>query len=121
MKEFKGVWHKVADGDLPKLGERVLVSYWTLDKEIDTSIGFLEEQKFEDGVRKRWYMDDDNIFILELDEVIAWTELPEYEDENLDPCQNCKYAYTVSTTKSKSFRICRSKTLCARGADCVIK
>jgi len=115
MKEFKGIWHKVADGDLPELGERVLVSYWTLDREIDTSIGFLEEQEFKDGVWKRWYMDDDNIFILELDEVIAWMELPEYKEKSLNPCQNCKYAYMVSTTKTEPLRICKRKTLCSGG------
>lgn len=90
MKEFKGAWHKVADGDLPELEERVLVSYKLEDKSLKTTVGYLKKfniYEFETlfdaevvGFEKGWITLDDCCFI-ELDKVIAWTELPEYEDE----------------------------------------
>lgn len=85
MKEFKGVWHKVADGDLPELEEVVLIAF--KDGGLETTIGYLREYnvyktwQIRDeiiGTRKGWVTIDYEIF--RLNEVVAWTELPEYEE-----------------------------------------
>lgn len=85
MKEFKGVWHKVADGDLPELEEVVLIAF--KDGGLETTIGYLREYnvyktwQIRDeiiGTRKGWVTIDHEIF--GFNEVVAWTELPEYEE-----------------------------------------
>lgn len=86
MKEFKGVWHKVADGDLPELEELVLIA--VKDGYLgETTIGYLREYnvyktwQIRDeiiGTRKGWVTIDHEIF--GFNEVVAWTELPEYEE-----------------------------------------
>ena len=86
MKEFKSVWHKVADGDLPELEEVVLIAF--KDGGLETTIGYLREYnvyktwQIRDeiiGTRKGWVTIDNEIF--RLNEVIAWMEIPEYEEE----------------------------------------
>lgn len=84
MKEFKGVWHKVVDGDLPELEEVVLIAF--KDRGLETTIGYLREYnvyktwQIRDeiiGTRKGWVTIDE---IFRFNEVVAWTELPEYEE-----------------------------------------
>lgn len=86
MEEFKGVWHKVADGDLPELEEVVLIAVKEGYLE-ETTIGYLREYnvyktwQIRDeiiGTRKGWVTIDHEIF--GFNEVVAWTELPEYEE-----------------------------------------
>lgn len=86
MKEFKGVWHKVADGDLPELEELVLIAF--KDGGLGTTIGYLKEYniyktwQIQDkiiGTRKGWATIDYETF--GFNEVVAWMELPEYEEE----------------------------------------
>ena len=43
MKEFKGAWHKVADGDFPELEELVLIACRIEDGDLETTIGYLRE------------------------------------------------------------------------------
>ena len=85
MKKFKGVWHKVADGDLPELEEIVLIAF--KDRGLETTIGYLREYnvyktwQIRDeiiGTRKGWATIDHEIF--RFDEIVAWTELPEYKE-----------------------------------------
>lgn len=87
MKEFKGAWHKVADGDFPELEELVLIACRIEDGDLETTIGYLREYnvyktwQIRDeiiGTRKGWTTIDHEIF--RLNEVVAWTELPEYEE-----------------------------------------
>lgn len=85
MKEFKGVWHKVADEDLPEPEEVVLIAF--KDGGLETTIGYLREY----NVYKTWQIRDEVIGtrrgyvtidheIFRLNEVVAWTELSEYEE-----------------------------------------
>lgn len=85
MKEFKGVWHKVADEDLPELEEVVLIAL--KDGGLETTIGYLREYnvyktwQIRDeiiGTRKGWVTIDYETF--RFNEVVAWTELPEYKE-----------------------------------------
>lgn len=66
----KTIWHSVADGDLPMDGQTILtintngyyeVLYYNTDK------GFWTYDDYGHGVR--------------LDNIVAWTELPEYKTE----------------------------------------
>ena len=50
MKEFKGAWHKVADGDFPELEELVLIACRIEDGDLETTIGYLREY----NVYKTW-------------------------------------------------------------------
>ena len=81
MKEFKGVWYKVANGDLPEFEKWVLIAYRLSNEKFVTSIGRLEEYQFfkDSEILKRWELDNYET-ILKPDEVIAWTELPKYEE-----------------------------------------
>ena len=81
MKEFKGAWYKVANGDLPEFEKWVLIAYRLSNEKFVTSIGRLEEYQFfkDSEILKRWELDNYET-ILKLHEVIAWTELPEYEE-----------------------------------------
>ncbi len=76
----KSAWHKIIDGNLPKLDERVLLAFPILDGEFGVSIGSLIEWECDKGILKRWIMDDESVFMLDFDEVIAWMEIPEYKD-----------------------------------------
>lgn len=85
MKEFKGVWHKVADGDLPELEELVLIAF--KDGDLETTIGYLREYNVYKtwrirgeiiGTRKGWATTDYETF--GFDKVVAWMEIPKYEE-----------------------------------------
>ena len=64
----KTIWHKVVDGDLPKDDRSIR---W-LDK------GNCYIEGYYDTDTEKFVIDCDNYFYK--DEVIAWTELPEYKE-----------------------------------------
>lgn len=67
----KTIWHKVADGDLPK-------EYHEVRFVSDTG-------HYRNGIYKEvtnaFYVDGDIEY--SIDEIIAWTELPKYKEETL--------------------------------------
>lgn len=72
----KTIWHKVADGDLPKNANYVLVAYrYALRRYsiVSYAIACYEGNNF-----RKWSTSDD--YFKHDDDVIAWTELPEYKE-----------------------------------------
>lgn len=68
----KTVWHKVADGDLPKENMEVCCFYKNGNYDVGKLISAWGKHK--------WDLNRVNVFV-ELNDVIAWTELPKYEGE----------------------------------------
>ena len=66
---------------MPELEKWVLVTYQLSNKKFVTLIGCLEEYGFftDSEILKRWELNDYET-VLKLDEVVAWMELPEYEE-----------------------------------------
>lgn len=77
MKEFKGVWYKVAENP-PEPEKDVLVYYKNYFGENIYRTGYWQD--LYRGYRCWWVYDgfDDEI---NESNIIAWTELPEYEEE----------------------------------------
>ena len=67
----KTVWHKVADGDIPKYIGDIIMAIKSNDR-IITTTGRYRLYDF--------YISD--IGLIEKEKVIAWTELPEYKEMN---------------------------------------
>ena len=78
MKEFKGIWHKITDGCLPEPEKDILIYYRNYRDKSAIRVGYWED--LHRDYRCWWVYDrvDDEI---NESEIIAWTELPEYEDE----------------------------------------
>lgn len=68
----KTVWHKVADGDLPKEDIEVCCFYRNGNYDVGKLITAWGKHK--------WDMNYYGVFV-ELNNVFAWTELPKYEGE----------------------------------------
>nr|DAG58019.1 MAG TPA: hypothetical protein [Caudoviricetes sp.] len=77
MKEFKGVWHKVAENP-PKPEKEVLIYYKNYLGKAIYRTGYWQD--LHRGYRCWWVYDRVDDEINESD-IIAWTELPEYEEE----------------------------------------
>ena len=77
MKEFKGAWHKVAE-DPPEEEKEVLIYYKNYFGEAIYRNGYWQD--LYRGYRCWWVYDGIDDEINESD-IIAWTELPEYEEE----------------------------------------
>ena len=67
LEATKQKWHKVADGDLPKDENRVLL-YFGVDDYCDGQF-----------IRGRFWCDSCGWF--DVEEVIAWCEIPQYTEE----------------------------------------
>jgi hypothetical protein len=77
MKEFKGVWHKVAEDGLPKTNDYILVYLRSRSKSYYPTVSMARYIPNYGG----WWiaancsktLDDD-------DDVVAWMEIPEYKE-----------------------------------------
>lgn len=69
----KQVWHKVADGDLPAQLKDVLCVTEDIYKDKMITVGCITNNNlwFLECDRERWH---------NIEDVIAWTELPEYKE-----------------------------------------
>lgn len=69
----KTVWHKVADGDLPAQLKDVLCVTEDIYKDKMITVGCITNNNlwFLECDRERWH---------NIEDVIAWTELPEYKE-----------------------------------------
>lgn len=77
MKEVKGVWHKVAEDGLPKTDDYILVClrnrYGGPQPTISMAAYDPDEEYWWIAVNYSETLDED-------DEVVAWMEIPEYEE-----------------------------------------
>lgn len=78
MKEFKGAWHKVSEDGLPKTGDYILVYLRSRSKSYHPTVSMARYTPNYGGwwiaVNSPEILDDD-------DEIVAWMEIPKYEEQ----------------------------------------
>lgn len=79
MKEKKiGVWHKVSEDGLPKTNDYILVYLRSRSKSyyptVSMAMYYPDEEHWWVAVNSPEILDDD-------DEIVAWMEIPKYEEE----------------------------------------
>lgn len=75
MKENKGVWHKVAEDGLPKTDDYILVY---IRSELCQPI--ISMAAYDPDYGDWWIALNDSETLDDDDEVVAWMEIPEYEE-----------------------------------------
>ena len=77
MKEFRGVWHKVAEDGLPKTDDYILVYIRSRSESYQPTTSMAA---YDPDYGDWWIAINDSEMLDDDDEVVAWTELPEYEE-----------------------------------------
>ena len=78
MKEFKGVWHKVSEEGLPKTDDYILVYIRDKSKSYQPTISMAA---YDPDYESWWIAANYSETLDDDDKVIAWMEIPEYEEE----------------------------------------
>lgn len=79
---YKPVWHKVADGDLPKEGTEIYCCHKRVVELVYTVCSYFTDDSEE---TPHFYHYDREEGWIRQDDIIAWTELPKYERRIMKP------------------------------------
>ena len=78
VKPDKGIWHKVSEDGLPKTNDYILVYLRSRSKSYHPTVSmamyYPDEEHWWIAVNSPEILDDD-------DEIVAWMEIPKYEEE----------------------------------------
>ena len=77
MKEFKGAGHKVSEDGLPKTNDYILVYLRSRSKSYHPTVSMA---MYTPNYGGWWIAANDSETLYDDDEVVAWMEIPEYEE-----------------------------------------